>query len=79
MTRGLSIGHKTPVVIAVVRRVSLSWQEWVSTIAQQSMGVDRRSWGSTIQCSHLSGPAVVLLGDAGHGVTPNLGQVLPRA
>ena len=29
---------------------------------------------STVQCSRLTGPAVLLLGDAGHGVTPFLGQ-----
>ena len=27
-----------------------------------------------MQCSRLTGPAVLLVGDAGHGVTPSLGQ-----
>ena len=43
-------------------------------IGKQSLGKQLRSWGSTVQCSRLAGPGVVLLGDAGHGVTANLGQ-----
>ena len=43
-------------------------------IVEQSMGKRMRSWGTTVQCSRLTGPAVVLIGDAGHGVTPSLGQ-----
>ena len=52
----------------------LRWQEWIPIIAEASTSTELHSWGSTVRCSRLVGPSVVLLGDAGHAVTPNLGQ-----
>lgn len=49
-------------------------QSWAPLIAQQCVSGQGHSWGSTVKCSHLVGPSVVLIGDAAHGVTPNLGQ-----
>ena len=31
-------------------------------------------YGATVRCSKLHGPSTVLLGDAAHGVTPQMGQ-----
>lgn len=43
-------------------------------IAEQVLDKRLHSIGSTVQCSHLVGPKVLLLGDAAHGVTARLGQ-----
>ena len=49
-------------------------QEWIPIVAKQSVSTELHSWGSTVRCSQLVGPSVLLIGDAGHAVTPNLGQ-----
>lgn len=51
-------------------------QEWIPSIAAQSVDAPLYGWGATVECSKLSArqEGVALIGDAGHGVTPNLGQ-----
>ncbi|KAL6759374.1 monooxygenase [Haematococcus lacustris] len=49
-------------------------QDWVPEVAAQAVSSKASSAGKRVKCSQLHGPGIILLGDAGHAVSPVFGQ-----